>query len=91
MRSRAALATITGFAVCQSLGVTETSALLEGDTERSETKWEFSSSTFTCLAQHARDYANPNFTADRDWLHRDKPRAKQALVNEVTAEVHKQP
>ena len=69
MRPHAALATIAGLAVCQSLGVTETSTPLEADTEKSDTKWEFSLSTFTFLAQHARDYANPNFTADRDWLH----------------------
>src|SRR5215471_3663096 len=69
MRSNAALVTIAGFAVCQSLGATQTSAPLEYDAERSDTKWEFSLSTFTYLAQHARDYANPNLTADRDWLH----------------------
>jgi hypothetical protein len=69
MRPHAALATIAALAVCQSLGVTETSTPFEADTEKSDTKWEFSLSTFTFLAQHARDYANPNFTADRDWLH----------------------
>jgi hypothetical protein len=66
---RTALVTIAGFAVCQSLGAAESSAPLEGDTQTSETKWEFSLSTFTYLAQHARDYVNPNFTADRGWLH----------------------
>jgi hypothetical protein len=69
MRPHAALATIAGLAVCQSLGATETSTPFETDTGKSDTKWEFSLSTFTFLAQHARDYANPNFTADRDWLH----------------------
>ena len=69
MRSQAALATIAGLAVCHSLGATETSAPFEADTEKSDTRWEFSLSTFTFLSQHARDYANPNFTADRDWLH----------------------
>jgi hypothetical protein len=69
MRPYAALATIAGLAVCQSLGAAETSAPLEGDTEKNEPKWEFSLSTFTYLAQHARDYVNPNLTADRDWLH----------------------
>jgi hypothetical protein len=68
MRPGAALATIAGLAVCQSLGL-QTRASSEDDNEKSETKWEFSLSTFTYLAQHARDYANPNFTADRDWLH----------------------
>jgi hypothetical protein len=69
MRPRAVLVTIAGLAVCESLGATETSAPFKGDTERSETKWEFSLSTFTYLDQHGRDYANPTFTADRDWLH----------------------
>src|SRR5262245_5979449 len=69
MHPRAALATIAGLAVCESLGATGTSVPVESDTERNETKWEFSLSTFTYLAQHARDYVNPNFTADRDWLH----------------------
>ena len=69
MRPGAALATIAGLAVCQSLGASQTSASSEDDTDKSETKWEFTLSTFTYLAQHARDYANPNFTADRDWLH----------------------
>lgn len=69
MPPRAVLVTIAGLAVCESLGATGTSAPLEGDTERNETKWEFSLSTFTYLDQHGRDYANPTFTADRDWLH----------------------
>ena len=69
MRPRAALATIAGLAVCQSLGATQISAPLEDDTEKGGTKWEFSLSTLTYFAQHERDYANPNFTADRDWLH----------------------
>ena len=69
MRACAALATIAGFAVCKSLGGAATDALLEADTDRNETKWEFSLSTFTYLAQHSRDYVNPNFTADYNWLH----------------------
>ena len=69
MRPHAALATIAGLAVCQSLGGTENSTPFRADTEKKDTKWEFSLSTFTFLSQHARDYANPNFTADRDWLH----------------------
>jgi hypothetical protein len=32
-------------------------------------EWEYSLSTSTYLVLHGRDYANPNFTADRDWLH----------------------
>jgi len=69
MRPSAALATIAGLAVCHSLGATQAGPSLEGDIDKTETKWEFTLSTFTYLAQHARDYANPNFTADRDWLH----------------------
>jgi len=69
MRPHAALATIAGLAVCQSLGATENSTPFRTDTKKKDTKWEFSLSTFTFLSQHARDYANPNFTADRDWLH----------------------
>ena len=68
MRPYAALATIAGFAVCESLGGTA-DVQMEADTERNETNWEFSLSTFTYLAQHARDYVNPNFTADYDRLH----------------------
>src|SRR6266436_496210 len=69
MGSRAALATIAGFAVCQSLGETESNAALQDDTERSKIEWEFSLSTFTCLVQHERDYANPNFSAEYGRLH----------------------
>jgi hypothetical protein len=69
MGSCAALATIAGFAVCQSLGATENSAALQDDTERSKIEWEFSLSTFTYLALHQRDYANPNFSADYGRLH----------------------
>ena len=65
----ATLATIAGFAVCKSLGGAATDAPFEAETEKNETRWEFSLATFTYLAQHARDYVNPNFTADRDWLH----------------------
>ncbi|PYL78436.1 MAG: hypothetical protein DMF26_00695 [Verrucomicrobia bacterium] len=68
MRSCAALATIAGFAVCESLGGAA-DVQMEAYTERNETKWEFSLSTFTYLAQHARDYVNPSFTADYDRLH----------------------
>ena len=42
---------------------------LQDDTERSKIEWEFSLSTVTYLAQHERDYANPNFSADYGRLH----------------------
>jgi hypothetical protein len=69
MRSCAALATIAGFAVCESLGATGSGAVLQLEPEPTGSDWEFSLSTYTYLAQHARDYANPNLIADRDWLH----------------------
>jgi hypothetical protein len=68
MRAYAALATIAGFAVCESLGGAA-DVQMEADAESNESKWEFSVSTFMYLAQHARDYVNPNFTADYDRLH----------------------
>jgi len=34
-----------------------------------EPEWEFSISTSTYLVRNGPDYANPNVTADRDWLH----------------------
>jgi hypothetical protein len=41
----------------------------EPASETDEPKWEYSLSTATYLALHSQDYVNPNFTADRDWLH----------------------
>ena len=69
MRPYAILATIVGFAACKSLGGPAIDAPLEADTDRNETKWESSFSSATYFSQHSRDYENPNFTADRDWLH----------------------
>jgi len=69
MRLCAILTTIAGLAVCASLRATGNSIPLEGDNETNDAKWQFSLSTYTFLAQHARDYTNPIFTADRDWLH----------------------
>jgi len=68
-RPCAALAIVLGLAVSESLGGTATNLPLEVADETTETEWECSLSISTYLAQHARDYANPNFTADRDWLH----------------------
>jgi hypothetical protein len=59
----AALASV----VSVSLGGTETNVRPEVADETAENEWECSLSTSTYLAQDARDYANPNFTADRDW------------------------
>jgi hypothetical protein len=69
MRPCAIFATIAGCAVCYSLGGTGNNVLSEEHGEANEAKWQFSLSTYTYLAQHSRDYTNPIFTADRDWLH----------------------
>jgi len=69
MRNCATVATIAALAVCASVCGAASNTPSESDTEQNETKWEFSASTLTYLAQHTRDYANPNFTADRDWVH----------------------
>lgn len=66
MLSHATLATIAGLAICESLG----RAAEYSDTEDNKPGWEFSLESYTYLAQHARDYSNPNFTAIyNDWLH----------------------
>ena len=68
MLPRAALATIAGLVICDSLGAAiDASSCAESNANNST--WDFSLSTYTYLAQHARDYENPNFTADYDWLH----------------------
>lgn len=69
MRLYATLATIAGLVVCESLGATGTNASSELAPEASRSDWDFSLSTYTYLAQHGRDYANPNLIADREWLH----------------------
>jgi hypothetical protein len=69
MRQCVAVATIAGLAICESLRGTATNIPLEVADETKETEWEFSFSSATYFAQHVRDYVNPNFTADRDWLH----------------------
>ena len=69
MLPRAALATIAGLAICDSLGAA-IDASSDAESNAINSKWDFSLSTYTYLAQHARDYPNPNLTADyRDWLH----------------------
>jgi hypothetical protein len=69
MRQCAVVAIITGIAICKSLGGTATNVPLEAADQAKETEWEFSFSSATYFSQHARDYENPNFTADHDWLH----------------------
>jgi hypothetical protein len=68
-RTSATLVIVLGLAVSNLFGGPATIAPLEAAGETEETKWEYSLSIATYLAQHARDYANPNFTADHDWLH----------------------
>jgi len=64
-----ALSIVIGLAVSESFGGPVSDLSPELAKESEETSWEYSLSIATYLAQHARDYANPNFTADRDWLH----------------------
>jgi len=68
MRPCAALATIAGLAICNSLGAPGDGSS-EADSGQDDKSWDFSFSTYTYLAQHARDYDNPNFTADYGRLH----------------------
>ncbi len=68
-RTSATLVIVLGLAVSNLFGGPATIAPLEATGETEGTKWEYSLSIATYLAQHARDYANPNFTADHDWLH----------------------
>jgi hypothetical protein len=68
-RTSVTLVIVLGLAVSNLFGGPATIAPLEATGETEETKWEYSLSIATYLAQHARDYANPNFTADHDWLH----------------------
>lgn len=68
MFSRAALAMFAGLTICEPF-VAAWDCSSETDCEQDDKCWEFSFSTYTYLAQHERDYANPNFTADYDRLH----------------------
>src|SRR5947199_10581954 len=68
-RTSATLLIVLGLAVSESFGGPATIVPVEAVDETAETEWEFSLSISTYLAQHSRDYANPNFTADHDWLH----------------------
>lgn len=68
MRQCAAVVSIAGLVVYESLGGTANIPLEVAD-ETDKTDWECSASISTYFSQHARDYANPNLTADRDWLH----------------------
>jgi len=69
MLPRAKLAAVLGSAICGSLAGAICDASPKDNTEESGPKWDFSFDTLTYLAQHARDYGNPNFLADYGWLH----------------------
>jgi hypothetical protein len=69
MPRRTTLATIAGWAFCESLVAAICDAPSKDDTQNGPPTWSFSLDTLTYLAQHARDYANPNFLADYGWLH----------------------
>ena len=64
VRRYAAIMTSLGIAVFNSFGGTDVTQPANQVPE-----WEYSLSIATYLQQHARDYANPTFTADHDWLH----------------------
>jgi hypothetical protein len=65
-----AIATAFIFAVSESLGQTISDPLSSPPPgEEKGGSGSYSLSTFIYLEQHARDYANPNVTANRGWLH----------------------
>jgi hypothetical protein len=49
--------------------VTPEPATTAGTTGAKGPEWEFSASVFGYFVPDDRDYAQPSFTADRDWLH----------------------
>lgn len=70
MLDRARLAAIGVLAIWNSLGAAVCDTPPSDDTEGNKGPWKFSLETLTYLEQHARDYGNPNFSADYDkWLH----------------------
>jgi hypothetical protein len=64
MLPRATLGTIAGWALCGSLAAAICDLLSNDIEEGKPPEWDFSLETLTYLAQHARDYANPNLRAD---------------------------
>ena len=68
-RHAASVAVVHGLVASISLGGSLTTVSTERPEENEATEWTFSLSISTYLAQHARDYANPTFSADHDWLH----------------------
>jgi len=70
MTRHGAVVTALIFLASESLGEIISPPLLSPTSEEGkESAWSYSLSVLTYLEQHAKDYANPNFTADHDWLH----------------------
>jgi hypothetical protein len=70
MTRQGAVVTALIFLASESLGEIISPPLLSATSEEGkESAWSYSFSVLTYLEQHAKDYVNPNFTADRDWLH----------------------
>ena len=53
----------------ERVGSTATSATPEVTKEADEKAWSFSVSAATYIVPNDQEYAQPTFTADRDWLH----------------------
>jgi hypothetical protein len=70
MTHQSALATALILMISESLGeITSTPPRSPTPEEEKKSGWNYSFSVLTYLEQHAKDYANPNFTADHGWLH----------------------
>ena len=54
---------------CQTLGQTTTTNAPKTTEDGTEKSWSFSASAYTYIVPNNRDYVQPTFTADRDWLH----------------------
>jgi hypothetical protein len=70
MTRQGAVVTALIFLASESLGeIISPPRLSPTSEEGKESAWSYSFSVLTYLEQDAKDYANPNFAADRDWLH----------------------
>jgi hypothetical protein len=57
------------FVACNLLGQTATNTISAPASGGSTNAWSFSASVYTYLVPDSRDYVNPIFTADHNWLH----------------------
>jgi hypothetical protein len=64
----APLTIILGLVVSESLGGTSDSISVESVKARQEKAWEYTLSTSVYVVRNDREYVNPIFTADREWL-----------------------